>query len=68
MTAVSTPLGGRAVSSEINTTRSKTSWDYVGPQSQEVQIGLFFLLVLGSDAGYSDGFALSPLQNYSAMC
>lgn len=44
MTAVSTPLGGQALSSEISTTRSKTSWDYVGPQSQEVQNGLFFLL------------------------
>lgn len=50
MTAVSTPLGGRALNSEIGTTRSKTSWDYMGPQSQEVQIGLFFLLLLGSDA------------------
>lgn len=49
MTAVSTPLGGQSLSSEISNTRSKTSWDYVGPQSQEVQNGLLFISVFGLD-------------------
>lgn len=36
MTAVSSPLNGRALNAQGSATGNKTSWDYVRPHSQEV--------------------------------
>ncbi|MCJ1467229.1 hypothetical protein MMC07_005852 [Pseudocyphellaria aurata] len=62
MTAVSSPLNGRALNAQGSTAGNKTTWDYVRPHSQERSKASFSKPFSPSNQPFSDSKLDSPAQ------